>query len=111
MQEIFASEQIGFPVLSLLVFLPILGAIAVTMVSEDQQARKISLGVNIVLLLLSILVLGFFVRETSAFQFVERLNWIPSLGISSLLFSSRFLSCFTPGEPLPNMFAIIFSAF
>ncbi len=82
MQEFFASEQIGFPVLSLLVFLPILGAIAVWLVQEDQQARKISLGVNIVLLLLSVLLMSFFVRETGTFQFVERLNWIPPLGIS-----------------------------
>jgi NADH-quinone oxidoreductase subunit M len=81
-QEIFATEQIGFPILSLLVFLPILGAFGVWMVSEDQQARKISLGVNIVLLFFSLLLIGFFVRETSAFQFVERLNWIPPLGIS-----------------------------
>jgi len=81
-QEIFASEQIGFPILSLLVFLPILGALGAWMVNDDQQARKISLGVNIVLLFFSLLLIGFFVRETSAFQFVERLNWIPSLGIS-----------------------------
>lgn len=81
-EQIWASEQIGFPILSLMIFLPFLGAAVVWFLKTDSAARKVSLGVNVVLLLLSFPLLSLFVRESGAFQFVEKGQWIPPLGIS-----------------------------
>lgn len=72
------------PLLSLLIWLPVLGSVIVLLLSNDQhpnRARVAALITSIITVALCIpLYLGFD-TSTSAMQFVEHLDWIPSYGI------------------------------
>ncbi len=81
-REIFATEQAGFPVLSTLVFLPVLVAIGVLCIRDPRSARSAAITGAIVELLLTVFVINRFVRGTADMQFVERHAWIPTLGAS-----------------------------
>jgi len=72
-----------FPWLSLLVFLPALGAIALMLVPSDQPrvARGLALTWSLGVFLLSLGLLHGF-EPGAAFQLTERHDWLPSLGAS-----------------------------
>ncbi|RMH08080.1 MAG: NADH-quinone oxidoreductase subunit M [Nitrospirae bacterium] len=82
MAHMLEELQFGFPLLSVLVFLPFAGAIAVWVQRDSDLMRKTTLGVAIVELILAALLLLKFLPDSAAMQFVERLEWIPALGIS-----------------------------
>jgi len=71
--------------LSALIWIPILGAIAIALLPPDWEAyryRKIAITIASVVLLWT-LVLGYnFNPDQVSMQFVERFEWLPSLGIS-----------------------------
>jgi NADH-quinone oxidoreductase subunit M len=70
------------PLLSLVTFLPILGALVIAALPE-RAARPAALGVSIVALLASFpLWFGFDPASADAYQFVEKAEWIPAFGIS-----------------------------
>ncbi|HYF97475.1 MAG TPA: NADH-quinone oxidoreductase subunit M [Coxiellaceae bacterium] len=74
-----------FPILSLLIWLPVLGAIFVLMLGDRKQGetvRRLSLVVALVSLVLSVLLWIGFDPNSAAMQFVEHLVWIPSYGIN-----------------------------
>jgi NADH-quinone oxidoreductase subunit M len=73
--------------LSLLIIVPIVGAIAIAFVPRESAStvRWIALGAALVdLLIAAVVVLGF-QPEQPGLQFVERSSWVPSLGIQYLL--------------------------
>lgn len=72
----------GFPILSMLLFLPLLGAIGLWTQRDTGLIKKTALGVAVLELVLAVLLLLRFIPESAAMQFTERLNWIPALGIS-----------------------------
>jgi NADH-quinone oxidoreductase subunit M len=72
----------GFPVLSCLLFLPLVGAAVLWLVEDEDSVRVAALGIGLIELALAIYVLLRFVPESAAMQFVERARWIPPLGIS-----------------------------
>lgn len=72
----------GFPILSCLLFLPLVGAAVLWLFEEEDMVRTSALTISLVELALSIFVLLRFVPESAAMQFVERVRWIPALGIS-----------------------------
>ena len=74
--------EFGFPILSMLLFLPLLGAIGLWMQRDTDLIKKTALGIAVFELALAVLVLLRFIPESAAMQFSERLNWIPALGIS-----------------------------
>ena len=74
--------EFGFPILSMLLFLPLLGAIGLWTQRDTELIKKAALGVALFELALAALVLLRFIPESAAMQFTERLNWIPALGIS-----------------------------
>jgi len=70
-----------FPILSVLVFGPVAGALALALLPQAsvRLVRGFSLAVTLAVFALSLgLWTGFAPRE--GFQFVERLSWIPALG-------------------------------
>jgi NADH-quinone oxidoreductase subunit M len=75
------SIQNVFPWLSLIVFLPLLGAAAVCAVREST-ARWFALGISLGDLLLSLPLWWGFDRATAEMQFTERVSWITSPPIS-----------------------------
>ena len=77
----------GFPLLSLMTFLPLVGAaVLMTMRGEDaaaaQSARYTALWTSLIVFALSILLWVDFDRAQSGFQFVESAAWMPSYGIT-----------------------------
>jgi len=76
-----------FPWLSLIIWLPIIGGIAV-IASGDKSAelsKRIALGVAVLTFLLSLMLWLGFDASTAEMQFVERSSWIPALDIQYYL--------------------------
>jgi NADH-quinone oxidoreductase subunit M len=73
----------GLPILSLITFLPLLGAlvIAVLPANDPNLVRRTALGTALATWLLSLILLAVFARGQAGFQFKEALDWIPSFGI------------------------------
>jgi NADH-quinone oxidoreductase subunit M len=69
--------------LSLLVFLPTLGAAALLLIPRRRPSAllKAALGVSLLAFFQSLWVLGRFDPNAGAMQLVERLGWIPAYGI------------------------------
>jgi NADH-quinone oxidoreductase subunit M len=72
----------AFPILSWLVFLPLIGALIIWVQQDQDLIRKSALGISGLQLALAALVFKDFVPESPAMQFTERLEWIPALGIN-----------------------------
>ena len=78
----------GFPILSVLIWLPIIAAIPVVFVANDERpnlARSLALGATVISLLLCIPLYHGFATDTYAMQFIEQVAWIPSLKINYAL--------------------------
>lgn len=73
----------GFPLLSLLIFLPILGAIPILFLPREDSllVRTWVLLVTLTEFVVSLLLLPGFQAGASGMQFVENASWIPVLGI------------------------------
>ncbi|HBH29355.1 MAG: NADH-quinone oxidoreductase subunit M [Desulfofustis sp. PB-SRB1] len=72
----------GFPLLSAMVFLPLVGSFILLPVKSDEQCRIVSLAATGLVALLSIALVIGFDNSTAAFQFGESYRWIPSLDIN-----------------------------
>jgi NADH-quinone oxidoreductase subunit M len=76
----------GFPLLSLVTFLPLVGALIIMAVrGEDavvaRNARWTALWASLITLALSLLLWTGFDQSSAAFQFVERAEWLPEFGV------------------------------
>lgn len=77
----------GVPLLTLITFIPVIGAV-ITMLMRPNQvstARGISVGTSLLSLLLSLVLWSQFDASSGALQFVERYPWIPFLGVEYFL--------------------------
>lgn len=79
--------MLDFPILSLLTFLPLIGAVFILMIRGDKKvadrnARWAALYTSIFTFLLSLYLLSGFDGTSAEFQFVEKQSWLPSLGIN-----------------------------
>jgi len=77
----------GFPILSTLIFLPIVGAIMLLFVNRSQEGsvKRISLLVSIANFIISIPLFTNFNKATHFMQFGEKHEWIPHLNINYIL--------------------------
>ncbi len=69
----------GWPILSLLTFLPALGALAILAMpkaSAEQMARPIAMIVTLLDLVLALVMWANFDTASSAFQFLEQTSWL-----------------------------------
>ncbi|MFP7753722.1 complex I subunit 4 family protein [Thermodesulfobacteriota bacterium B35] len=73
------------PLLSLIVFLPIFGALLLPLARNGEQGRWLALVVLVLTFLLSLPLYGAFRPGLPGFQFVEHHLWIRRLGLSYLL--------------------------
>jgi len=71
----------GFPILSCILFLPVVGATVLWLFDDEDMVRTSALTIALVELALAVFVLVRFVPESAAMQFTERVRWIPALGI------------------------------
>jgi NADH-quinone oxidoreductase subunit M len=77
-------NEVGFPILSLITFLPLFGVLGILFVKAEKEAliKWLALGVAVANFLLSLPLFFYFQPEAAAMQFVENVPWIPSLGVS-----------------------------
>jgi NADH-quinone oxidoreductase subunit M len=71
----------GLPMLTLLTLLPLIGGIVVVGLQDRKLARWMALGFSFATLALTLLLWKSFADASGALQFVERHDWIPSLGV------------------------------
>jgi NADH-quinone oxidoreductase subunit M len=79
--------MVEFPILSLITFLPLIGAIFIFNIRGEkelvaQNAKFSALWTSVTTLFLSLFMLGRFDGTSSDFQFVENFTWLESLNIS-----------------------------
>ena len=77
---------IEWPILSVLIFLPLVGALFILSVRGEQEiaaanARAVALWASLITFAISLLLWTQFDRTTAQFQFIERHEWISSFGI------------------------------
>ncbi len=71
----------GFPWLTILIFLPLIGA-AIIFAVKDSSVRLVALGITVTDLLISLPLWWLFDASSDQMQFVESARWIPALSIS-----------------------------
>ena len=76
-----------WPLLSLVTFLPLVGAAFIMMARGDEavvarNARSMALSTSVIVFALSILLWVYFDSSTTAFQFVERHRWVTIGGVT-----------------------------
>ncbi|MFL1460733.1 NADH-quinone oxidoreductase subunit M [Roseococcus sp. DSY-14] len=77
----------GFPLLSLITFLPLAGALIIMSFRGEEaavaaNARWTALWTSLITFALSLILWFRFDKASADFQFVERLEWLPEFGIS-----------------------------
>ncbi|MEJ7620171.1 MAG: NuoM family protein [Aquificaceae bacterium] len=111
--------------LNIAIFLPLLGAILVGIVRNEKFSKVVSLSLSSVVFFIMLYLFLNFNWSAQGFQYVTKLNWIPSLGISyhvgvdgmaislllmtSLVFVSAFLWSLKI-EDRPNLYFALFLA-
>ncbi len=71
----------AIPLLSIIMFLPLLGALVVLILPGEENQKWWSLLVTTLTFLLSLALFFYWKNGEAGFQFVERYAWIPQLGI------------------------------
>jgi NADH-quinone oxidoreductase subunit M len=99
----------NFPLLSCLILLPLLGAIATGFTGNKDCARKIAVFIAVAELLGSLLILYWFNPDNGEFQLLERHSWIPGLNIEYLIGVDGISVLFLPMSALVTLMAIVAS--
>jgi NADH-quinone oxidoreductase subunit M len=73
-----------FPLLSFIVFTPIITALLILLIPEERktEVRMAALAAGAFALILSIWAYFSYDISTAGYQFIEKYNWLPALGIS-----------------------------
>ena len=78
-------NPLGFPILSTVIFLPLVGALALLFLRKETTIRVTALAATAATLLVSLVLLFNFNPHTSQFQFSEVLPWVPAYNIGYVL--------------------------
>jgi NADH-quinone oxidoreductase subunit M len=87
-------------ILSLITFLPLLGAVIVLLIpkNRDEEIKKVSAVITFISLIFSTMLFFGFDKNTSQMQFIEKASWIPAfsinyfVGVDGLSMSMVFLT-------------------
>ena len=104
-------NQISFPLISFLIWLPILGGVILLFVREShtQLIKLISYSFSILVLLLSLYLLVIFDTSSSDLQFQEKHTWISSLNIYYHLAVDGFSVVFILLTTVISLLIVLFS--
>lgn len=80
-----SASSTGFPILSVLIFSPLLAVAVLLLLRSERAQRWWTFGFTTVAALFSLLLLRDFNADTHAFQFTEKVAWIPALKIDYAL--------------------------
>jgi len=78
------NNVLGFPILTLVTFLPTLGAVLIALFLKKEQSKAIkysAFAVAFIDFLVSVPLWFYYSSDTWKMQFQEVHDWIPSLGI------------------------------
>lgn len=77
----------SFPVLTALWLLPLLAVAWIALIPEENKRaiRRVALGFSLASFVLSLLLFFAYDYKAAGFQFVERLPWLPELGVNYFL--------------------------
>ncbi len=78
---IYSLETIGIPLLSIICYIPIIGAIILLFFKNEQKIKIFANAIALIDFLISLLLIPYFKQDVLAMQFVEKVPWIPSFGI------------------------------
>ncbi len=75
-------NQLHFPILSLITFLPLAGAIVIAFINEKNEnlIKYLTFGILVIDFVISLPLFFYFDPTTYHMQFIERIPWIKSLG-------------------------------
>ncbi|GMR04686.1 MAG: NADH-quinone oxidoreductase subunit M [Thermodesulfobacteriota bacterium] len=81
------GNVLNFPILSILIFLPLLGAVVLAFVParNKEVLRIVTLGFTLITFVVSLVLLMHFDSSTYKMQFIDRASWMPSIGVSYFL--------------------------
>ena len=88
MSAVFAAESAGgslaFPILSMLIFVPVAGAVVIMLLSKrrPEYIRLVAGITSVATAAMSVWLLAEFDKDDSGFQFVSKHPWIEQWGIS-----------------------------
>jgi NADH-quinone oxidoreductase subunit M len=85
MYDFLIMNTLGYPILSLLVFLPLIGVIPLLILKNDEAAKYWTLVITLVIALVSLPLYFKFDRTTALYQFGEHHAWIPMWDINYTL--------------------------
>jgi NADH-quinone oxidoreductase subunit M len=100
----------NFPILSLIILLPLLGGIATGFTRDINAAKKVALLIAGIELIATLVVVQWFdATHGNSFQLVEQHAWIPSLNIQFLIGIDGISVLFLPMSALLTLVALIAS--
>ncbi len=85
MNRYLTMNPLDFPILSMVIFLPLAGVALILAMKKEGAIKVTALIASIVTLGLSIVLCGYFDPKTTLFQFGESRPWIPMYGITYTL--------------------------
>ena len=109
MNEILASTQIGFPVLSALILLPVIAAVILQFRASEEAQRMTAIIAAVLELALALFVASKFVPGTADIQFAETGLWMPLIGASFHLGVDGISILFLPLSAFVILLALAFS--
>ncbi len=111
LNETTAIEQVGFPILSILIFLPVALLVALYFIRDERLAYRVGLGGAGVELALAFFLAYAFRTGTSDMQFVESLGSIPGIGIGYHLGVDGVSVLFVPVTALLTVLVILYAEY
>ncbi|MFN2448094.1 MAG: NuoM family protein [Vicinamibacterales bacterium] len=111
LNEVFALDQIGFPILSLLLFLPVLVIVLLYVTRNQKLVYSIALWGAMAELILACILTIAFVPEVADIQFVEKFGPVPWLGISYHLGVDGISILFIPVTALLTLLVVIYAEY
>ena len=107
--EITAIAQVGFPILSAIIFLPVLAAILMRLIRDDATAVMVATLVSLVELALAAYAWIALDHGTAAMQMVENAGRFPMIGASYHLSIDGISALFLAATALLSLLAVIYA--
>ncbi|NOT12449.1 MAG: NADH-quinone oxidoreductase subunit M [Methylococcaceae bacterium] len=100
-------SESAFPLLSLIIALPLMGAVLIGACHHIRLAKTIALSIALLELIPTLLAVRWFDATNDSFQLVERHTWIPSLNIEFLVGIDGISVLFLPMTAVVTVMAIL----
>ncbi|MDQ3086469.1 MAG: NADH-quinone oxidoreductase subunit M [Actinomycetota bacterium] len=109
LRETFASDQIGFPILTALIVLPLVCAAVVALLPDRRSARTAAFSAALAELALAVVLLLAFTPGVSDIQFTERVTWMETVGAQYHVGVDGISVLFIPLTAFITVLVVLFS--